>query len=83
MNDKPKFDKRNARSHEATNDAWSTLMALAKLISVNETTGTLTIQNGKSRLVLRQDGVITVEGESIRQLAARNIVLDAGVIDLN
>ncbi|QND51894.1 hypothetical protein HB779_08245 [Phyllobacterium sp. 628] len=83
MNDKPKFDKLNASSHGTANDAWSSLMALARLISVNETTGTLTIQNGKSRIVLRQDGMITIEGETIRQLAARNIVLDAGVIDLN
>lgn len=66
-----------------SSDRWSKLMALADMLEIDESTGTITIANGKSSLTLRKDGRISVKGVSITQQAERSIALDAAVIDLN
>ena len=84
MNKMPQMDEFQVdRFADGMDAAWSNLVELAKMISVNKAAGTLTIRNGRSKIVLRQDGVIRVEGTSIVQTAERNIALDAGTIDLN
>lgn len=64
-------------------DAWGKMMALAAMIEINQATGAMTIRNGKSSLVLRLDGRVTVRGVRILQTAERNISLEAPTIDLN
>lgn len=77
--DKAKF----ARHASGSSDPWAKLMALAAIIEIDETHGTLTLKNGKSSLTLRPDGRIIVQGVSIAQIAERGITLDAATIDLN
>ena len=83
MNDKPSHTSFKALEPAAVGDAWGKLLALAHMIEIDKASGTLTIRNGKSRILLRKDGTIRIEGESIVQSAQRNIALDAAFIDLN
>ena len=65
MNKMPQMDEFQVdRFADGMDAAWSNLVELAKMISVNKAAGTLTIRNGRSKIVLRQDGVIRVEGTS-------------------
>lgn len=64
-------------------DAWSTLMKLARMVRIDDATGTLTIVNGRSRIVLRADGEVRVEGRTLVQTAEGGIALSAAFIDLN
>lgn len=66
-----------------TDDVWSKLASLAQMIEIDSASGTLVIRNGKSRILLRKDGTVRIEGESIVHSAERNIALDAAFIDLN
>jgi hypothetical protein len=63
--------------------AWTKLLALADMIDIDKASGTLVIRNGKSRILLRKDGTVRIEGESIVHSAQTNIALDAAYIDLN
>jgi uncharacterized protein (DUF2345 family) len=81
MNDIPRPHSFN---FDALNkDKWSKLMALADMIEINRASDSIEIRNGKSRIVLRADGTVRIEGERIVQTAEKNIVLDAAYIDLN
>lgn len=59
------------------------LLALARLIRVDQTSGDLVIQNGAARLVLERDGTIRAEGRRIVGMADEAIRLQAAFIDLN
>ena len=64
-------------------DAWGKMMALAAMIEIDQATGAMTIRNGKSSLVLRLDGRVTVRGVRILRTAERHISLEAAMVDLN
>ena len=83
MNDIPRHAVFSFAQADEQMETWAKLEALAAMIDINISRGTLTIHNGKSRIVLGADGVIRVEGERIVQSARRNIALDAATIDLN
>ena len=83
MNDIASHTSFKAKEPADAGDAWGKLLALANMIEIDKASGTLTIRNGKSRILLRKDGTIRIEGESIVQSAQRNIALDAAFIDLN
>jgi hypothetical protein len=83
MNNMPNHGQFLLQMSQQDEAAWSKLIALAEMLEINSTAGTMTIRNGKARIVLRADGVITLEGEKIVQSAQRNIRLDAAYIDLN
>jgi hypothetical protein len=83
MNDRPSHTSFKLAEPTEAEDPWSKLIALARMIEIDKTSGTLTIINGKSRILMRQDGTIRIEGENIVHSALRNIALDAATIDLN
>lgn len=62
---------------------WAKLLSLADMIEIDAASGSLVIRNGKSRLVLRSDGVVIAEGTRILHSAERDIAMQAAVIDLN
>ena len=83
MNDFPNQNAFKAGNTRIASDAWTKLMQLADMLEINEAAGIITIRNGKSRIILRADGAVRIEGQSIVQSAERNIALDAAYIDLN
>jgi hypothetical protein len=83
MNEMPNRAWFQANLSSESGDVWAKLTALAQMIEIDSASGTLMIRNGKSRILLRKDGTVRIEGESIVQSAERNIALDAAYIDLN
>jgi hypothetical protein len=83
MNDMTRRFKFDVSAVDLSDSRWEKLMALADMLEVDEASGSLVIRNGKSRILLRKDGTIRIEGERIVQSASRNIALDAATIDLN
>jgi hypothetical protein len=81
MNDVPARDS-FCESLEFPQDSWSKLLRLAQMLEF-DATGGLVVRNGKSRLLLRADGTIRIEGTRIVQTAERNISFDAATIELN
>ena len=59
------------------------LLRLLERISVDETTGDLTIATGAARIVLTADGTVRIAGARIVQDAERDVAIRAAWIDLN
>jgi hypothetical protein len=59
------------------------LFALTRMIRHDPATGNLIVQNGRSRIVLMDDGTVRVEGRRIISAADENILMRAAYIDLN
>jgi hypothetical protein len=59
------------------------LRQLLEFTRYDAASGTLTIQTGKARVLLRQDGTVRVEGRRIVQMSETSIVLDGATIELN
>jgi hypothetical protein len=53
------------------------------LITQDQITKDLIIQNGLSKIVLKQDGTIRIEGVRIVNIVSESISLHAATIDLN
>ncbi|NLS00072.1 hypothetical protein HGP17_24875 [Rhizobium sp. P38BS-XIX] len=62
---------------------WEALAALSKLIRFDPASESLTVQNGKSKLVLEKDGTIWVEGKRLVQNVTEDIYLKGATIHLN
>ncbi|WP_342145474.1 hypothetical protein [Methylobacterium fujisawaense] len=62
---------------------WEALSALSKLIRYDSLTKTLTVANGKARIVLDGNGVIWIEGKRVVQRADEDLSVNAAWIRLN
>lgn len=59
------------------------LAVLARMVRVDPATGDLVLENGASRLVLKRDGTIRIQGRRVVGMADETIALHAAVIELN
>ena len=62
---------------------WSGLVALARLVRVDEASGAVTVTNGDARITLHRDGTVRIDARRIVNSADEDIVLHAARIDLN
>ena len=59
------------------------LLALSRLVRVDEASGAVVVTNGQSSITLHRDGTVRIDAKRIIQNAGEDIVLNAARIDLN
>jgi len=64
-------------------DLAKRLINLLRCIHIDSVTGDLILTKGRSRLTLRQNGEIRIQGRSVVQVADENITFSSAYIELN
>lgn len=64
-------------------DEVQQLRRILRVIDVDEPSGTLRIETGRAKILVRPDGTIRIEGRDVTQMAHRTLSLNGAIIELN
>ncbi len=68
---------------DKNDDKLSKMLKLAELIQYNEDTKELSLVNGKSKIICRENGDIRIEGKSVTQYAHEGIIINGAYVKVN
>ncbi|WP_150526863.1 hypothetical protein [Roseibium sediminis] len=68
---------------EFTAEEIAKLKNILRYIDVDENQDALVIRNGKSRILVREDGTLRIEGEKVTHTSQGTLHLSAALIEIN